>query len=64
MQPKNTICLRFQKHAQEAAHFYAATFPDSKVTGVQNAPCDYPGGKKGDALDGRVHRHRQSLPTV
>src|SRR6187399_3259730 len=50
MKPKNTICLWFDKDAQEAARFYAATFPDSKVTSVFNAPSDYPGGKKGDVL--------------
>ena len=38
MKPKNTICLWFDKDALEAAHFYAATFPDSKVTAVHNAP--------------------------
>ena len=27
MKPKNTICLWFNKDAQEAARFYAATFP-------------------------------------
>jgi predicted 3-demethylubiquinone-9 3-methyltransferase (glyoxalase superfamily) len=32
MKPKNTICLWFDKDAHEAARFYAATFPDSKVT--------------------------------
>ena len=31
MKPKNTICLWFDKDAHEAARFYAATFPDSKV---------------------------------
>ena len=50
MKPKNTICLWFDKDALEAARFYAATFPDSKVTAVHNAPGDYPSGKKGDAL--------------
>ena len=29
MKPKNTICLWFDKDAQEAARFYAATFPDT-----------------------------------
>ena len=48
--PKNTICLWFDKHAQEAANFYAATFPDSKVTAVHKAPGDFPGGKQGDVL--------------
>jgi predicted 3-demethylubiquinone-9 3-methyltransferase (glyoxalase superfamily) len=50
MQPKNTICLWFDKDAHEAARFYAATFPDSKVTAVRKAPADYPGGKQGDVL--------------
>ena len=38
MKPKNTICLWFGKDALEAARFYAATFPDSEVTAVHNAP--------------------------
>ena len=50
MTPKNTICLWFDNNAHEAARFYAATFPDSKVTGVHKAPGDYPGGKAGDEL--------------
>jgi predicted 3-demethylubiquinone-9 3-methyltransferase (glyoxalase superfamily) len=50
MKPKNTICLWFDKDALEAARFYAATFPDSKVTAVHNAPGDYPSGKEGDVL--------------
>jgi predicted 3-demethylubiquinone-9 3-methyltransferase (glyoxalase superfamily) len=50
MTPKNTICLWFDKDAEEAARFYAATFPDSKVNAVHKAPSDYPSGKKGDAL--------------
>ena len=50
MKPKNTICLWFDKDALEAASFYAATFPDSKVTAVHTAPSDYPGGKEGDVL--------------
>lgn len=48
--PKNTICLWFDKDAEEAARFYAATFPDSRVTGVQKVPSDYPDGKEGDVL--------------
>ena len=30
--PENTICLWFDKHAQDAARSYGTTFPDSKVT--------------------------------
>ncbi len=50
MKPKNTICLWFDKDAEAAANFYAATFPDSKVTTVFRAPSDFPGGKEGDVL--------------
>jgi predicted 3-demethylubiquinone-9 3-methyltransferase (glyoxalase superfamily) len=50
MTPKNTICLWFDKDALEAARFYAATFPDSKVNAVFKAPTDYPSGKEGDVL--------------
>ncbi|HEY8548470.1 MAG TPA: VOC family protein [Vicinamibacterales bacterium] len=48
--PKNTICLWFDKDAEEAAQFYAQTFPDSRVTAVRKAPADFPGGKAGDVL--------------
>jgi predicted 3-demethylubiquinone-9 3-methyltransferase (glyoxalase superfamily) len=47
---KNTICLGFEKDAEDAARFYAATFPDSHVTAVRRAPSDYPMGKAGDVL--------------
>jgi predicted 3-demethylubiquinone-9 3-methyltransferase (glyoxalase superfamily) len=47
---KNTICLWYDKDAEEAANFYAATFPDSRVSAVRHAPSDYPSGKKGDVL--------------
>jgi predicted 3-demethylubiquinone-9 3-methyltransferase (glyoxalase superfamily) len=50
MTPKNTISLMFEKDAEEAARFYAATFPESRITGVYLAPSDYPGGKQGDVL--------------
>ncbi len=47
---KNTICLWFDRDAEEAAHFYAKTFPDSSVGAVHRAPGDYPDGKQGDVL--------------
>ena len=47
---KNTICLWYDKDAEAAAHFYAATFPDSTVIAVHRAPADFPGGKAGDVL--------------
>jgi predicted 3-demethylubiquinone-9 3-methyltransferase (glyoxalase superfamily) len=50
MKSKNTICLWFDKDAHEAARFYSATFPDSEITAVHEAPADYPSGKKGDVL--------------
>jgi predicted 3-demethylubiquinone-9 3-methyltransferase (glyoxalase superfamily) len=43
-------CLWFDKNAEEAARFYAATFPDSRVTAVNTSPADYPSGKAGDVL--------------
>lgn len=49
-QAKNTICLWFDRDAEAAARFYAATFPDSAVHGVFLAPADYPSGKAGDVL--------------
>ena len=48
--PKNTICLWYDHDAEEAARFYAATFPNSKVGAVFRAPSDYPAGKAGDVL--------------
>lgn len=47
---KNTICLWYDNDAEEAARFYAQTFPDSFVGAVMRAPGDYPSGKKGDVL--------------
>lgn len=49
-QPKNTICLWYNRDAEDAARFYAETFPDSSVGATQRAPGDYPSGKKGDVL--------------
>ena len=47
---RNTICLWYNGDAEEAARFYASTFPDSSVDAVHRAPADYPSGKKGDVL--------------
>jgi 2-polyprenyl-6-hydroxyphenyl methylase/3-demethylubiquinone-9 3-methyltransferase len=47
---KNTVCLWYDGTAEEAARFYAETFPDTRVTGVHRAPGDYPDGKQGDVL--------------
>ena len=52
MTDKITIatCLWFNKNAEEAAKFYAATFPNSRITAVHKSPSDYPSGKTGDVL--------------
>ncbi len=47
---KNTICLWFDKDAEEAARFYSATFPDSTLGAVHRAPSDFPGGREGEPL--------------
>ena len=50
MTDKATLCLWYEGAAEEAANFYAQTFPDSRVGAVNRAPGDYPNGKQGDAL--------------
>jgi predicted 3-demethylubiquinone-9 3-methyltransferase (glyoxalase superfamily) len=47
---KNSICLWYDGDAEEAARFYAKTFPDSSLDAVHRAPGDYPSGKEGDVL--------------
>ena len=47
---KNTICLWYDHDAEEAARFYAETFPDSSVGAIVLAPGDYASGKKGDVI--------------
>ena len=47
---KNTICLWYDGDAEDAARFYAKTFPDSSVGAVYAAPGDFPSGKKGNVL--------------
>lgn len=50
MTAKNTVCLWYDNDAEDAANFYASTFPDSRVTAVHKAPADYPSGKTGDVI--------------
>jgi len=50
MNNKNRICLWYDGTAQEAAEFYARTFPDSAVNAIHHAPGDYPSGKQGDVI--------------
>jgi 2-polyprenyl-6-hydroxyphenyl methylase/3-demethylubiquinone-9 3-methyltransferase len=47
---KNTICLWYDRDAEDAARFYAATFPDSCVGDIMHAPGDFPSGSSGDVL--------------
>jgi predicted 3-demethylubiquinone-9 3-methyltransferase (glyoxalase superfamily) len=47
---RNVICLWYDRSAEEAARFYAKTFPDSAVTAVHRAPGDFPDGKEGQVL--------------
>ena len=47
---KNTICLWFDREAEQAARFYAETFPNSAVDEVIHAPADFPSGRAGDVL--------------
>lgn len=47
---KNTICIWYDGGAEEAARFYAATFPDSSVGPVYRAPAEFPSGQQGDVL--------------
>ena len=47
---KNTICVWYHGGAENAARFYADTFPDSSVGALLHAPGDFPSGKKGDVL--------------
>lgn len=43
-------CLWFDGQAEEAARFYAALLPDSRIDHVTTAPIDTPGGPAGQVL--------------
>jgi predicted 3-demethylubiquinone-9 3-methyltransferase (glyoxalase superfamily) len=47
---KNIICVWYESGAEEAAQFYARTFPDSAVLAVHRAPGDFPDGREGQVL--------------
>jgi predicted 3-demethylubiquinone-9 3-methyltransferase (glyoxalase superfamily) len=47
MTNKNTICLWYDQDAEEAANFYARTFPHSSVGAVCRAPGNFLAGKPG-----------------
>lgn len=46
---KNVVCLWYDTQAEEAARFYAETFPDTHVGTVSRAPSDNP-STKADAV--------------
>ncbi len=50
MTSKNPVCLWFNKDAQEAAAFYASTFPNSSVGAMYKAPDAFPDGEEGEVL--------------
>jgi predicted 3-demethylubiquinone-9 3-methyltransferase (glyoxalase superfamily) len=50
MADKLVTVLWFDGDAEDAARFYADTFPDSLVGPIFRAPSDFPSGQKGDAL--------------
>jgi len=50
MSNKATVCLWFDKDAEDAARFYTSTFPESTMGEVTRAPGDYPAGQQGQAL--------------
>lgn len=47
---KNTICVWYDREAEDAARFYASVFPNSEVKAVYHSPMDNPGNKEGDVL--------------
>lgn len=50
MTQKIAACIWYDGTAEDAARFYAATFPDSQVSAVHRAPGEYPAGHQGDVL--------------
>lgn len=50
MTAKTTICVWYDKDAEEAANFYASVFPDSHVGNVHTSPLDNPGNNAGDVM--------------
>jgi predicted 3-demethylubiquinone-9 3-methyltransferase (glyoxalase superfamily) len=45
-----SMCLWFDKQAEEAANFYVSLIPNSRIDHVNRSPADYPNGKAGDVL--------------
>ena len=49
-QGKALVCLWYENDAEEAARFYAATFPNSSVGTIHKSPADNPSAKQGEPL--------------
>ena len=62
--PKIVPNLWFDTQAEQAAEYYAATFPDSRVDSVNRSPADYPSGRKGDVVTAaRTSRSTRPSPS-
>jgi predicted 3-demethylubiquinone-9 3-methyltransferase (glyoxalase superfamily) len=48
--PQLTPCLWFDREGEDAANFYCAIFPNSKITEVAHYPEGFPGGRAGEVL--------------
>ena len=45
-----SLCLWFDRQAEEAAKFYTSIFLDSRIDGILRASVDTPGAKTGETL--------------
>ena len=50
MADKIAVCLWFNHNAEDAARFYAQTFPDCHIDAINRSPSDYRDGKEGNVL--------------
>ena len=50
MTQQAVICLWYESGAEDAARFYAETFPNSSVGAVHKSPADNPSVREGEAL--------------
>ena len=62
MTGKSQICLWHRQDAQDAAQFYAATFPDTRIIDVQHSPADNPSARQGDVLT--IEMEVLGIPTI
>lgn len=47
---RNTVCLWYERGAEDAARFYSQVFPDTTVGAVHRAPSDNPSTSEGEVL--------------